>query len=375
MSRFSFLPHIWLFQGDETGIDCGGSCLPDTPCACFQGAIEIPCSCLNTVWDGPYLKDARCSDASYGSQTACANAGKSWIPAMYIQGEAGIDCGGPCMKCTCFDGYRNGDEATDSCGTDTPCVDCGGADSADGLACLPCHCYNGVKDAGSDETGKDCGGPCGYNRAGSPQAKLPFRENMYSVAPTRGTCSASTSKHCLHDGHCPGHETCDIATRCDDECWNGDETAVDCGGTCDACDPSCHDGISNGDETGIDCGGSCGLNNPNADQVSSKCTDLCQNARRRLRCVHYRRRCPDSHFRFPTHLASRETRTALTAAGRVGTRAITAPYARITRTARIATTAYGTAGKRAWTAAGSAGRVPATARALRRRRGSASPPE
>jgi hypothetical protein len=66
---------------------------------------------------------------------------------------------------------------------------------------------------------------------------------------------------------------------CDDGFWNGDETGIDCGGSCLLCDgdscgndpeckstfchggsctqPSCSDGFQNGDETGIDCGGSC----------------------------------------------------------------------------------------------------------------------
>ena len=47
---------------------------------------------------------------------------------------------------------------------------------------------------------------------------------------------------------------------CTDGIQNGDETGVDCGGSCpNDCitDPGCTDGIQNGDETGIDCGGSC----------------------------------------------------------------------------------------------------------------------
>lgn len=46
---------------------------------------------------------------------------------------------------------------------------------------------------------------------------------------------------------------------CTDGIQNGDETGVDCGGSCSPCvpDPTCTDGIQNGDETGIDCGGSC----------------------------------------------------------------------------------------------------------------------
>ncbi|MCR9103527.1 MAG: T9SS type A sorting domain-containing protein, partial [bacterium] len=43
---------------------------------------------------------------------------------------------------------------------------------------------------------------------------------------------------------------------CDDGIQNGDETGVDCGGSCAPC-ATCDDGIQNGDETGVDCGGSC----------------------------------------------------------------------------------------------------------------------
>ncbi len=70
---------------------------------------------------------------------------------------------------------------------------------------------------------------------------------------------------------------------CSDAVYNGDETDLDCGGSCAPCDdgetcevssdcvsrscdenatcatpPSCDDEVQNGDETGIDCGGICG---------------------------------------------------------------------------------------------------------------------
>jgi hypothetical protein len=70
------------------------------------------------------------------------------------------------------------------------------------------------------------------------------------------------------------------APTCDDQRLNGDETAVDCGGSCAACadgadcntdadcqsvrcstgrcaTPSCDDGVQNGGEPSIDCGGPC----------------------------------------------------------------------------------------------------------------------
>lgn len=69
--------------------------------------------------------------------------------------------------------------------------------------------------------------------------------------------------------------------RCDDGLRNGNESDVDCGGSCGPCAPgarcfsgndclsgacisgicsalaSCNDGVQNGNETGVDCGGSC----------------------------------------------------------------------------------------------------------------------
>ncbi|MGZ3456797.1 MAG: hypothetical protein ACXVEF_44740, partial [Polyangiales bacterium] len=76
-------------------------------------------------------------------------------------------------------------------------------------------------------------------------------------------------------------ETSPPMPSCTNGLIDGDETDVDCGGSCGKCDPgrgcasasdcaggvcskglcaapSCTDGAKNGDETDIDCGGSCG---------------------------------------------------------------------------------------------------------------------
>lgn len=48
----------------------------------------------------------------------------------------------------------------------------------------------------------------------------------------------------------------EVVPTCDDGIQNGDETGVDCGGSCpNTCPPTCTDGIMNGNETGVDCGG------------------------------------------------------------------------------------------------------------------------
>lgn len=93
-----------------------------------------------------------------------------------------------------------------------------------------------------------------------------------------GICSADLQcVECVDDTRCsPGH-TCEVGgvcSRCDDGAKNGDETDVDCGGSCPLCPGtcnvdgdcpdgycwqgscvSCHDGVQNGDETEVDCGG------------------------------------------------------------------------------------------------------------------------
>ena len=116
------------------------------------------------------------------------------------QGEAGIDCGGPCDLCstaTCHDRIQNQGEAG---------VDCGGPCSN---SCPPSTCTDGIQNDG--ETGIDCGGPC---------------------------------------------KSCTPIATCDDGIRNGLEEGVDCGGSCRPC-PSCDNGIKDSGEEDVDCGGVC----------------------------------------------------------------------------------------------------------------------
>ena len=83
------------------------------------------------------------------------------------------------------------------------------------------------------------------------------------------------------------------APACDDGLQNGDESDVDCGGTCAGCDdgsacaldadcasdvceagacvagPSCDDGVQNGNEIGVDCGGDCAACPPDGSRVGN----------------------------------------------------------------------------------------------------------
>ena len=96
---------------------------------------------------------------------------------------------------------------------------------------------------------------CGSNWNGFSSGDVTAINCLYGPNPCIATCD---------DGIQNGNETgvdcggsCDPCPTCNDGIQNGNETGVDCGGSCPAC-TTCNDGIKNGDETCVDCGGSCG---------------------------------------------------------------------------------------------------------------------
>ncbi|MFI5398812.1 MAG: hypothetical protein ACHQ9S_25060, partial [Candidatus Binatia bacterium] len=138
-------------------------------------------------------------------------------------------------------------------------------------ACVPAHCFNGVKDG--DETGVDCGGSCSGCDVGNS-------------CKTSSDCSAN---NCV-DGICCGPScyqtcrSCALATtgQPDGTCVQveaGKQTTNGCnaaGQACSgaACVPAhCFNGVKDGDETGVDCGGSCsGCDVGNSCKTSSDCS-------------------------------------------------------------------------------------------------------
>ena len=251
-------------NGDETDIDCGGSCGPcGNNAACTQ-----PGDCASRVCDGGRCATPSCTDGVRngdetdvdcgGSCPPCANGGACEQPA---------DCGsGVCSRLvcatpSCTDGVLNGSETDVDCGGQcNPCPDgrtCSvERDCASSVCrsntCSQAACNDGVRNG--TETDIDCGGacsPCGVNRSCDAGRDC-----------TTGVCNASTC----------------TAAVCTDGVRNGDETDVDCGGSCPACAsgrscagtsdcvsrvcsgsrcaaPTCTDRVQNGSETDTDCGG------------------------------------------------------------------------------------------------------------------------
>jgi hypothetical protein len=80
----------------------------------------------------------------------------------------------------------------------------------------------------------------------------------------------------------PEYTTAGVSPACNDAVQNGNETGVDCGGSCAPC-PSCSDGMQNGSESDRDCGGICSARcetnqrcRANTDCASLVCSSVCQ---------------------------------------------------------------------------------------------------
>ncbi|MCL4138790.1 UNVERIFIED_CONTAM: hypothetical protein GTU68_031736 [Idotea baltica] len=197
-------------NGDETGVDCGGSCAA-CPTNCTDTEVTLSIVLDNypteTSWS---LLDA--TGATVGSGSGYSGAG-SEVTEIACLADG-------CYDFVINDAYGDGICCSYGNGSYTLTDDTGAILASGGSFtttestsfCLggtpqpTPSCTDGIQN--QEETGVDCGGPC-------------------SACPT-----------------------------CNDGIQNQDEAGVDCGGSCIAC-ATCSDGIQNGSETGVDCGGDC----------------------------------------------------------------------------------------------------------------------
>lgn len=231
---------------DETDTDCGGlrcaACLDGKSCA-----TNSDCSSGN------------CDTATF--KCAPPVMAGTCVDGVKNQDETDVDCGGAtCPKCAETKACkRNEDCATDACDMGSmSCV----------MPMANPTCSDNIKN--QDETDADCGGA------------------------TCGKCEKD--KQCAANSDCVTDYCDMITTKCtdppvmetcSDNIKNQDETDVDCGGaTCNKCledkacaagtdcqsnncdigktdkcvamnTPTCADGVKNQDETDVDCGGAC----------------------------------------------------------------------------------------------------------------------
>jgi hypothetical protein len=280
VGHFLNLRHIW---GD-------GNCsyddfVTDTPTSdaanygCATG--HVSCSSVDMVQNYMDYSDDSCMNLFTQGQTDRMRAVLLPGGSRAALGASTKCDGGGGTTPTCTDGIQNGDETG---------VDCGGT------SCAPCQTACTDNDVNvsitldnypeetswtiTNDSGQTVasGGTYGSQPDGSTISEdlcLPDGCYTFTINDTYGDgicCSYGNGSYSVTDAtgslasggsfgsseatqFCVGGST---APTCTDGIQNGDETGVDCGGSCDPCvvPPTCDDGIQNGDETGVDCGGS-----------------------------------------------------------------------------------------------------------------------
>ncbi|MBC6995599.1 cohesin domain-containing protein [Neolewinella lacunae] len=270
-------------NGNETGVDCGGSCPPCTP--------------TPTCTDG--IRNGNETGIDCGGSCPPCTPTPTCTDGIRNGNETGIDCGGSCPPCTttptCSDGIQNGTETGIDCGGScAPCATTGGPDTNCGMGtnnfslCLGDAC--GIAQGGQaciDITvGKftnitsfqtDINFPAGRVSLASftsnPALADPLLVNMRNSGQVRVIYfQADQNGVTFPDGTVIGTvcftnnggtaatvlDLADItASNTTGQVPNpiaNDGSVNGCGGTPQ---PTCSDGIQNGTETGVDCGGSC----------------------------------------------------------------------------------------------------------------------
>lgn len=295
-------------EGEDALNECGGCAVLENPVGsgcgeCGSGAYACAEDNESTVCEG---------DLGPGATNACGGCGALDGAPLTACGtcDTGVwQCSGDLSSVTC-----EGDEGVgvlNACGgcaalaetIGDPCGTCGsGAWACDGEEAVTCS------GDGGEDARNSCGGcaaldgepdaGCGTCDSGTYQCDLggesvscvddlgeDARNECGGCATLPGTVGEVCGDCSTHVYECDGGEVLRCTTEvacppCEDGTRNGDETDVDCGGSCPACPlgddcstPSdcasgacetgvcveaatCDDGIENGDETATDCGGS-----------------------------------------------------------------------------------------------------------------------
>ncbi|MFD0965135.1 M43 family zinc metalloprotease [Pseudofulvibacter geojedonensis] len=191
--------------------------------------------------------------------------------------ETGVDCGGSCAPCntppTCTDGIQNGDETG---------VDCGGS------SCEPCQTgcnenevivkitFDNYPEETSWEIKNDSGTVVASKSYSSSNPDGSTVEEKYCLP---NDCYTFTIKDAYGDGICCSYGNGSYTVT-------GPNGVIKSGGSFTSSEatnfcfgttaPTCSDGIQNGDETGVDCGGSC-----------APCQPTCSDVKLRLKFDNY----------------------------------------------------------------------------------------
>jgi hypothetical protein len=217
-------------DGDEGGVDCGGSLCPK--CAIGVAASSAQ-DCESGAFHGFICVETACDDGLHNGS------------------ETDVDCGGPDCAARC--GTSQGCDSDSDCGvrvcdpTTKRCL------LADGEGC---YAGNSLAPGNPDQCHAQCssgiarivpwqqGGVTYYNRAICEAPSC--NDGKKNGTETDVDCGGSACPRCAVGSACNNAGDC--------ECQNG--VCLCISGQC--APSSCTDGYKTGDETDIDCGGSCG---------------------------------------------------------------------------------------------------------------------
>jgi hypothetical protein len=277
-------------DGDETGLNCGGSCGLCPTAACVTDADCASGICYKSKCALPTTPDA-CPMGGTEHCQVCHNCGPNMACVADLDCTSGLCLEHLCVAC---------DHTGNTCAAgDGACV---------GSRCLDVTCGNLIHDPGEDDI--DCGGVCTATLGGhlckvKPCAADECGARCPTLCGEGAPCASDADcvvKHCDLAGG--GVATCQVQDHCLDGLQNNGETAVDCGGPeCVGCGATkhcvvaadCVTGICNagvcstpghcgdtmkGDgETDVDCGAECPpcadalACEAGADCVSGLCVD------------------------------------------------------------------------------------------------------
>jgi hypothetical protein len=309
-------------DGDETDKDCGGSCLPCADglhCSvgahcqsrvCTASGFCETAKCTDTVKNGEETSE----DCGGGTCDKCSNGASCEIARDCMSDfcvESADKTERTCASPDCGDDTLNGSETDEDCGgtcpgcapglrcnVDKDCLSLVCTMSVDGVGlCEPPTCGDETQNQG--EAAPDCGGPCKGCPADTPCSKPEDCADLVCkalVTDASPTCAAATCGDSVKNGdesdvdcgslcpyRCEVDDSCTAHADCEtNSCGMAAECAdASCVPTCQAA--SCMDSRKNGDETAVDCGGSCGTCavgaecTDNSDCTSGRCNDdICQ---------------------------------------------------------------------------------------------------
>ncbi len=188
-------------DGDETDVDCGGSC---PPCGLAQACL-VASDCGSSPGCDPARGGCACDAVTHTCvYDHCSDHTKDST-------ETDVDCGGAdCAACLLNQACLAN---TDCSYTLAACQVTGTGCFCDGvsLTCVYSHCVDHKKDV--YESGIDCGGGC---------------------------AGCAVGQGCVYNWDCASN-VCDVnsalcvASQCFDERKDGAESDIDCGGACAGC--------------------------------------------------------------------------------------------------------------------------------------------